>query len=321
MRMAAVLGAFKRLVAGALVALYAAGQPGSAARAADTDSPTAEPVIACEDLGENPVFGRLPICIHSDRYHRDLCDAIEFLAMRDNLPAGFLARLIWQESRFDPNAISPKGASGVAQFMPGTAQLRGLDDAFNPADALAKSAAYLSEMRLRYGNLGLAAIGYNAGEGRVERLLAAGAAVPAETERYVFEITGLPVGAWTDTKPKSIDYRLAEDKPFREACLQLAETRRFGPLLSQASDWKPWGAEIGASFSPTIARRIFQEAKADYPDALGDEASPMLVRQRNLSFGTRARYTVRIGRDSRADAAGLCARIAGEGGYCVVRKN
>lgn len=289
------------------------------ARAAPTDA-ASKPVVACEGLDNPPVFGRLPVCIHSDRYHRDLCDAIDLLAGRVGLPAGFFARLIWQESRFDPNAVSPKGALGVAQFMPDTARLRGLDDALNPADALAKSAAYLREMQLRYGNLGLAAAGYNAGEARVRQLLDTGATVPAETQRYVFDITGLPVSAWTDEKPKTVDYRLEQGKPFREACLHLAESQRFDPLASRAADWKPWGAEIGASFSPAIARRIFQEAATDYPDALGGE-TPMLVRQRNLSFGTRARYTVRVGRDNRADAAQLCARIAGKGGYCVVRKN
>lgn len=307
-----------RLVAGVLFGVAAMGLPAGGVRAASADAP-AKPVVACEDLGDSPAFGRLPICIHQERYHRDVCDALDLLAQRNELPAGFLARLIWRESRFDPNAVSPKGALGIAQFMPGTAQLRGLADAFNPADALAKSAAYLREMQLRYGNLGLAAVGYNAGERRVEQLLDAGAAVPAETERYVFEITGLPVGAWIDAKPKAIDYALEDGKPFREACLRLARTQRFEPMTAEA-EWKPWGAEIGASFSPAIARRIFQEAKIEYPDVLGSE-TPLLVRSRNLSFGTRARYTVRIGRDSRAAAASLCARIAGKRGYCVVRKN
>jgi hypothetical protein len=304
-------------VIGVLLGAAAVSIPAGAGAAATDTTP--KPVVACEDLGDDPIFGRLPICIHSQRYHRDVCDAIDLLSQRNTLPAGFFARLIWQESRFDPNAVSPKGALGIAQFMPGTARLRGLQNAFNPADALAKSATYLREMQLRYGNLGLAAVGYNAGERRVEQLLDAGATVPAETERYVFEITGLPVGAWVDAKPKTIDYALEDGKPFRDACIRLAETERFEPMTAEAQ-WKPWGAEIGASFSPVIARRIFQEAKGDYPDVLGGE-TPMLVRSRNLSFGSRARYTVRIGRDSRAAAAKLCARIAGKGGYCVVREN
>ena len=62
------------------------------------------------------------------------------------LDAGFFARLIWQESRFDPNALSHANARGIAQFIPSTALLRGLKDPYNPADALEHSAHYLAEM-------------------------------------------------------------------------------------------------------------------------------------------------------------------------------
>ncbi|HET7412741.1 MAG TPA: lytic transglycosylase domain-containing protein [Pararhizobium sp.] len=280
-----------------------------------------KPAIACEKLGDSPAFGRLPVCIAKADYDHDLCTAIEDLARRQDLPPGFFARLIWQESRFDPNAVSVKGAEGVAQFIPSTARLRGLADAFNPADALAKSAAYLHEMQLEFGNLGLAAVGYNAGENRALSLINSGTPVPAETAHYVFVITGLPVSAWTNGKPKTVDYKLADGKSFYDSCMALAKKKAAPSMLaSQSPDWKPWGAEIGGSFSPEIARRIFRSVQADHPKLLGDE-KPMLVRARNLSFGTRARYTVRIGRDSRSGAEKLCGRITATGGYCIVRKN
>ena len=66
-------------------------------------------------------------------------------------------RLIWRESRFNPSAVSPKGAQGIAQFMPGTAGERGLLDPLNPVQALPKSAEFLAELRSQFGNLGLAA--------------------------------------------------------------------------------------------------------------------------------------------------------------------
>ncbi|MGN6552000.1 MAG: lytic transglycosylase domain-containing protein [Pararhizobium sp.] len=305
-------------------ALQAAAAPAAVDRAAAKAAAVAAEgkgdAIACETLGPDPGFGRLPVCLAAKRYHRDLCDALQTLAERNDLPTGFFARLIWQESGFEPNALSPVGAEGIAQFMPDTARLRGLANAFNPADALAKSAAYLSEMRNRFGNLGLAAVGYNAGEARVARLLDNGVPVPAETEQYVYDITGVPVSAWTDTKPNKVDYALAKGTPFREACLDLARTRSFSPLAGDTVDFKPWGAEIGGSFSPSVARHIFAEAKAEYPDTLKGE-TPMLVRARNHSLGPRARYTNRIGRDTRAGAAKLCAAITAKGGYCIVRKN
>ena len=49
-----------------------------------------------------------------------------------DLPVEFFARVIWQESRFNAQAVSGKGAEGIAQFMPATADYRGLVDPFDP---------------------------------------------------------------------------------------------------------------------------------------------------------------------------------------------
>ena len=70
------------------------------------------------------------------------------------------------------SAVSPKGASGIAQFMPQTADWHGLADPFDPIEALRHSAAYLRELRDQFGNLGLAAAAHNAGPGRVSAWLA-----------------------------------------------------------------------------------------------------------------------------------------------------
>ena len=61
---------------------------------------------------------RLPV--RADHYAEDVCRIIAREAHRRTLPPDFLARLIWRESLFEPNAVSPKGAQGIAQFMPGT---------------------------------------------------------------------------------------------------------------------------------------------------------------------------------------------------------
>ena len=97
----------------------------------------------------------------------DVCRALEQSAAENALPVEFFARVIWQESRFDAKAISPKGAAGIAQFMPRTASWHGLADPFDPIEALRHSAAYLRELVDQFGNLGLAAAAYNAGPGRV----------------------------------------------------------------------------------------------------------------------------------------------------------
>ena len=87
----------------------------------------------------------------------DICRALEQGAAENALPVEFFARVIWQESRFDAHAVSPKGAAGIAQFMPATASGHGLADPFEPIEALRHSAAYLRELLDRFGNLGLAA--------------------------------------------------------------------------------------------------------------------------------------------------------------------
>jgi soluble lytic murein transglycosylase-like protein len=74
----------------------------------------------------------------------DICHALEQSAAENGLPVEFFARVIWQESRFDALAVSPKGASGIAQFMPATASWHGLANPFNPIESLRHSAAYLS---------------------------------------------------------------------------------------------------------------------------------------------------------------------------------
>jgi soluble lytic murein transglycosylase-like protein len=99
----------------------------------------------------------------------DVCRALEQSAAENALPGEFFARVIWQESRFNARALSPKGAEGIAQFMPATASWHGLADPFDPMESLRHSAAYLRELLDRFGNLGLAAAAYNAGPARVAR--------------------------------------------------------------------------------------------------------------------------------------------------------
>lgn len=260
-----------------------------------------------------------PICIARKNFNEDVCRAIETLARRHELPAGFFARLIWQESRFDPNAVSPAGAEGIAQFIPSTARLRALADPFNPADALARSAAYLAEMKDRFGTLGLAAIGYNAGENRARLFLDGEPFMPWETRHYVRIITGLDVEHWKTPPEEMPDFALAEDKPFREACLELAVNSRMSAFRMEAGDWKPWGVQLGAHVSRSVAERIFERVQDRYP-VLQDE-EPLFVADRNRSFGSRSRITVRVGRETREESQALCRTIRQAGGFCLVVRN
>jgi hypothetical protein len=259
------------------------------------------------------------ICIANATYDADVCAAIARLATTYDLPPGYLARLLWQESRFDPAAISSAGAEGIAQFMPGTARLRGLSDSFAPAEALVRSAEYLRFLADKFGNLGLAAAAYNAGEGRISRWTANGGSIPGETRNYVMIVTGVPAENWLEGALESPDYTLQPDVPFDKACRDMASTRPMPRLLPQGV-WKPWGVLIAQAFSPSVAMTMFEREKKQFAAIFGDEA-PLTLSVHNPNFGNRLRHSVQLGRDSRKEAEALCQRMREAGGSCVVVKN
>ena len=118
------------------------------------------------------------------RYHA----AVHQLAARFDLSPALIEALVWQESRWRENAVSPVGARGLAQLMPGTARELGV----NPDDPLANlegGARYLRQQLDRFdGDVEKALAAYNAGPGRVEK--AGGIPRIRETQTYVAAVMG-----------------------------------------------------------------------------------------------------------------------------------
>ncbi|GJD78246.1 Membrane-bound lytic murein transglycosylase F [Methylobacterium gregans] len=131
---------------------------------------------------------------------RNLGAIIAQAAVSTGVPESFLLRLLKQESGLNPQAVSVKGAQGIAQFMPATAAEMGLDDPFDPEKAIPKAAELLRNLKARYGNWGLAAAAYNAGPGRTDAWLLGRSVLPTETVIYVASITGIDVVTWADGK-------------------------------------------------------------------------------------------------------------------------
>ena len=247
----------------------------------------------------------------------EICDLIQTHASANALPEAFFARLIWKESRFDAGAVSPVGAEGIAQFMPGTAKMRGLDDSFDIRQALPASASYLAELRDKFGNLGLAAAAYNAGEGRISRWLRSGGFLPIETEGYVLDILGASADSFIGAKDAE-QAPLDAGKSFADACRDLPIVRFATMPMSRISN-KPWAVQVAGNIRRAVAVRQYERFKSRAGALLqGQEVAVSRVRSPR---GRRGIYVVRVGLDKRSDANELCRRLQGAGSSCIVRRN
>ncbi len=104
-------------------------------------------------------------------------------AARAGLPAAFVESVAKTESSFNPAAVSPKGAIGVMQLMPGTAKALGAEPA-DPAQNIDAGARLLRELLLKYdGDVAKALAAYNAGEAAVDRYQ--GVPPYPETQHYI----------------------------------------------------------------------------------------------------------------------------------------
>ena len=258
-----------------------------------------------------------------------ICLMIESAARANGLPLEFFARVIWQESRFQADAVGPvthygTRAQGIAQFMPGTASERGLLDPFNPVQALPKSAAFLAELRDQFGNLGLAAAAYNAGPRRVQEWLAGTGGMPAETRNYVFVITGSSIEDWAKADkggkmPESVPPTTCHD-------LMALLKRAPNPFIARLEERvklaaaKAWGVQLAAGFDRNKALAMYARAMKHLSAVIGDQ-DPSLLVSTLRSRGTHAFYQVRIGADTRPQADNLCGRIRRAGGACFVLRN
>lgn len=254
-------------------------------------------------------------------YATEVCGLLSHHAQRNRLPVDFFTRLIWKESIFDAQAVSPVGAEGIAQFMPGTAKLRGLTNSFDHREALAAAADYLAFLTAKFGNLGLAAAAYNFGEDGTSAWLANRRTLPAETEDYVLAITGHAAVQWRDPNASLEIPSLGDSGSFAENCPKLVMRELLPPSpATQRSPTKPWGVVIAGGFSEERTLASFERVKSRYATLLNDEL-PMVVRTRNLSRGRKLLVRVMIGRNSRQEAEDLCEKLRSQNGACIVDKN
>jgi hypothetical protein len=243
-----------------------------------------------------------------------ICSALAAAAAQNDLPIDFFARLIWQESRFDPAAVSRAGAQGVAQCMPATANWRGLSNPFDPLEAIAQSAKLLHYLRREFGNLGLAAAAYNAGSGRVRDWLAGRRALPGETRAYVRIVTGHSPDEWVRASPGMDEMQSEKPVPCREMAGLVARTPP--PAINPTPIW---GVELVGGQTHATALAAYSRLEQKYASILGGRQA--YVVHHGLGRGSMGWAHVRVGAENRPGAEKLCADLRGAGvSYCEVQR-
>jgi hypothetical protein len=183
------------------------------------------PEDGADRLLEPRALPQLPPAPPKPVVHRsasEVCDTLAAAAQRNDLPAPFFIRLLFQESRFKPGAVSRTGAQGIAQFMPKTADAVGLDNPFDPLEAIPASARLLRNLFEEFGNLGLAAAAYNAGPKRIHEWLARKSDLPKETQGYVKTITGRAPENWKSASVGTPAMKVPERAPCQQQAGLLA---------------------------------------------------------------------------------------------------
>lgn len=154
--------------------------------------------------GNGPVHDTIPTATQPGLYcdpvsETDLAPVVLDAAQRESVEPRLLTAVIEQESAFRPCAVSEKGAQGLMQLMPATAEQFGVRDPFDIQQNVGGGARFLKELLTRYsGDLSLALGAYNAGPAKVDQ--AAGVPAIPETTKYVREILR-KLAAPVDPKP------------------------------------------------------------------------------------------------------------------------
>jgi hypothetical protein len=249
-----------------------------------------------------------------------ICQASELAARENKLPVEFLTRLIWQESRFNPGAVSRAGAQGVAQFMPTTAAWRGLENPFDQIASIRKSAELLLDLAREFGNLGLAAAAYNAGSKRVQDWIEGRASLPTETQAYVRIVTGHSTDEWRVTNLIALNPPAPERVPCppvvhgvpRELAHSVAKEKVARVTTQQEQTWLVLRVK---SSSDTNAVAAYYQMQRKYLSVL-DAHRPLVIRY--LREGP-SRYEVRVPATSRVSAEKFCSNLRVVGESCVVQ--
>ena len=281
--------------------------------------------LACPPLATASAGPRYPaaspgvavVTATDDETLESLCLMIESAAKANDLPLAFFSRVIWQEGHFQINTVGPQREPMITGAWP-------VLDPFDPVQALPKAAEFLSGLRERFGNLGLAAAAYHIGPERLQAWLAGTGAMPEETRDYVIAVTGASVDAWVRAGRGGTLRAAAAPASCQDLIAMLkASPNRFVTELEQRTRLaaaRPWGVQLAAGFDREQALVSYGREMRRLRPVIGNQDMTLLAGIFR-SRGTSPFYQARIGTDTRPVAEALCNRIRLVGGACFVLRN
>lgn len=259
-------------------------------------------------------------CIRAAHQVFDTCQMLQGVAREHFLDPGFFTRLIWQDSRLAPAALRADRLVGDPQLNDDKPGLGHISEHLNFPQIVEKTGRYLAYLRQENGNQGLAAMAYAAGERGAFGFMAGNVALRQSSVDYVQIVTGLHPTVWRNEPPAAHDFRLAGDKPFLEACFDLARGRGLARFKPPAVNYAPWGAQVGYGHSQHDAElQQLIKTRACRPEVEAQRVEYIPVPNRFASRPTL--WMARLAQPARDGAIGLCAALRQKGCACQVTKN
>lgn len=188
-----------------------------------------------------PKLGATPI--QADTSSGKFSDLIHFASEKYGVDSGLISKMITTESAFNPKAVSPRGAKGVMQLMPGTARDMGVEDPYNPKQNIEGGVKYFVGLVDRYdGDTTRALVAYNWGPTRADKWDGSAASLPEETRNYVQKITGGSGGAAAPKrtlKPSLDGLAWSEEIDVPDTPIPLSPNAQRLALDLSLKGWKP----------------------------------------------------------------------------------
>jgi hypothetical protein len=178
-----------RETVGDKVRLYLTGNGSPSSGETNYLEVAADSVVRVETIAEAPEPVKMPgpLTIMTAPTKEEMHEMLAHAGTKHNIDEDLLASVVRAESGGQVRAVSPTGARGLMQLMPGTASAMGVDDAFRPEQNISGGTAYLDSLLTRYhDNVALALAAYNAGPGAVDKYH--GVPPYRETQQYVARV-------------------------------------------------------------------------------------------------------------------------------------